>query len=675
MIPYLKAKPSWIFGALLILFVALRLLALLSGGMHAFEVEELYRGVIAREMISGLKMPLWDYQADHYSGGSLLTGLAAAPFFLLFGPSLFSLKLAPFLFALLTLVFLWIFMKRNFGTEAAFFAALFFILAPPSFVRLSLVAMGFHSESILFSILTLYFFYRYFYEDQKEMFLFLFGLASGLGFWFTHITIILPASCLGAWLILDPRSLFNRRNLVILSAGGFFGLVPWFLYNFTHDFEGFGFIVKNLLNSTKTVDEATPSVFRFDGVRLFLLVFEAIPMSFGFEGGRQLSRQAAGLIYYGAGVLLSLPLYVKGIKDRRVFPLLLIPLVFIAIYWLSAVEITLIPGIEYSQYFFEHCRYFIPFHFFFMMLLGIACAKSRWGKIAALILAGLGIYGFASVSFLEPWGNVLHTKGYSYVQLGALRGHIWPRHSRNFESYLKSIERYPMPERFFVLWASLHGFQFEKDLNDPEKIRKLMEAVPPEYQKYVAEGIGYGLGAQQAWRFDLEGPVMAAIPPEFRKFFYLGFITLAMTESPVDSENYPDFAARFPPEGRDTFYFVLGHFCPFERKPGGLDLVLNRRHLETEADLKSFFRGVGVRCMVNWIVEGVPFPQAVKSLGFEIPAAYQNDFYSGAGWGLRRFFAEDRLLGLARLGEIPSDARGQALAGFEACEKFYAIPE
>src|SRR3989442_1385233 len=83
-------------GGLLLLFVASRLLYLVL--IHPsylnldFLGEELYRGTIAQELVTGLTLPYTEYRADNYAGGSLVIGALAAGFFLLFGPTVFALK-------------------------------------------------------------------------------------------------------------------------------------------------------------------------------------------------------------------------------------------------------------------------------------------------------------------------------------------------------------------------------------------------------------------------------------------------------------------------------------------------------------------------------------------------------------------------------------------------------
>ena len=87
-------------GGFLLLFVASRLLYLVliePGSLPTEVTDELYLGVIAQELVTGLTLPFTEYRANSYSGGSLVIGALAAGFFHLFGPTLFALKLAPLL--------------------------------------------------------------------------------------------------------------------------------------------------------------------------------------------------------------------------------------------------------------------------------------------------------------------------------------------------------------------------------------------------------------------------------------------------------------------------------------------------------------------------------------------------------------------------------------------------
>src|SRR2546427_12789 len=66
---------NWSLAGFLLLFVASRLLYVVlidPGHMVYYGAQELYRGPIAQDLVTGLKMPFTESLADNYSGGSLV---------------------------------------------------------------------------------------------------------------------------------------------------------------------------------------------------------------------------------------------------------------------------------------------------------------------------------------------------------------------------------------------------------------------------------------------------------------------------------------------------------------------------------------------------------------------------------------------------------------------------
>src|SRR2546428_6141399 len=150
-------------GGFLLLFVASGLLyvVLIDPNYVLIHLgEELYRGAIAQELVTGLKMPFTEYRADNYSGGSLVIGALASGFFLLFGPTVFALKLAPLLLFTLALLFWYQTIQRATSKRVAGYFAVLFCFSPPLFTDYSVTAIGFHSESIVFSALTVLLLFR-----------------------------------------------------------------------------------------------------------------------------------------------------------------------------------------------------------------------------------------------------------------------------------------------------------------------------------------------------------------------------------------------------------------------------------------------------------------------------------------------------------------------------------
>src|SRR3989442_4709790 len=121
-------------GRFLLLFVVSRLLYLVLSDPNYLSPQlddELYVGTMAQEIVTGLKMPFTEYRENNYMLGTLVMGALAAGFFLLFGPTLFALKLASLLVFTLALVFWYRTILRAAGEPVADYFALLFCFSPP----------------------------------------------------------------------------------------------------------------------------------------------------------------------------------------------------------------------------------------------------------------------------------------------------------------------------------------------------------------------------------------------------------------------------------------------------------------------------------------------------------------------------------------------------------------
>jgi hypothetical protein len=176
-------------GGFLLLFAASHVLYLLLINPAAIVQnggdEQLYRGTIAQELISGLKLPFMEYRADNYAGGSLVIGALAALFFRLFGSTVFALKLAPLLLFTLSLLLWYLIAWRAAGIRVAQYMGLLFCFSPPNFTDYSITAMGYHSESIFFTALSIFILFKMLSDNINSRVLqLLLGFTAGFGLWF-----------------------------------------------------------------------------------------------------------------------------------------------------------------------------------------------------------------------------------------------------------------------------------------------------------------------------------------------------------------------------------------------------------------------------------------------------------------------------------------------------------
>jgi arylsulfatase len=224
-------------AGLLTLFVASRLLWLWAYPESSQYWEEGYRWLAAEEIAAGGSLPWLDYQADHYQGGSLVViGLTVALMALGFG-SFAALKSVALFFSGATLLGLYGVGRVFLGRRAGLMAAALYLLGPPLVAFWGMVAMGFHSESVLLSLAVIGAFLALATGTWRGPGAWLgFGVVSSLSVWFCPTAGIAVLACALTWPLVAERP--GARDLLAGVAGLGVGLVPWWIYNLTHGFAG-----------------------------------------------------------------------------------------------------------------------------------------------------------------------------------------------------------------------------------------------------------------------------------------------------------------------------------------------------------------------------------------------------------------------------------------------------
>ena len=638
----------------------MRGLVLLTHIEAVSDLEELARGTIAKEILAGIKMPLWDYQVDDYSGGSLVVGILTAPFFLLIGPHLIALKLTPLLFAASTLIATFYWVNRWWRKEAALWTAAFLTFAPPAFFRLSFVAMGFHTESLFWIALILLFFYPFQTSGfRNKTSAFLFGLFSGLGFSFCYMTAIAFLGCLGS-VFVSRREAGSFKRLVISTGAGFgLGALPFIGYNLTHHLRGIKFLVLSFIPSSGSPPFSKLSSL---AVRYLQLILQGLPASFGFENagpwaGIFLSRfylfgllilLISGMIWKKAFPVLS--------AGRREFPLWASLFIFLTLYAFS--------NFTFEQGSYIDSRYFVIFHYFALILLGIAAAGSWWRRGVAIMLIALGLFGQTRLLFAEPWGRGKDYQGYSYYQLGW----IWQpllRTAQGRKKMAQVLPRFPHSERIFLEGGLAYGLPSQKEWEE------ISSVFLPETRVYLEEALGHETGVRL--REPLETP---AVLPRSERLYEFGLANALYAKNP-EWLNQNLFSYKKIFKDPDIFYFVLGGLLYDRIREGGdIHQYLRGIEISREPARSWILRGIGKEVGAAWVYDRLPLEKALKRArvlpSMDSPAS-EKELYWGIGWGIRRELIEDRRRALDWIRRLPERYQNSAREGFETCEKWFQL--
>ena len=199
---------------------------LLARGLPELDSDEATYGLMAQHIARGeFSIFLW---GQNYMGS--LESLLLVPIFALFGPSTFTLRLAPMLFTLgfilgSALLGGWLISRRSGLLAAAFLA-----LGSPYFTILSIRAFGGYAETLLFGTIILWAALRGDRTAWGQVWL---GLVIGVAIWtdFLVLPFVVAAGAIWWW---QRRRDLRGRNGALLGGAALLGLSPAIIYNIMH---------------------------------------------------------------------------------------------------------------------------------------------------------------------------------------------------------------------------------------------------------------------------------------------------------------------------------------------------------------------------------------------------------------------------------------------------------
>ena len=400
--------------------------------------EDLVRGTLAHDLIHGLKVPFWEYLADYYSGGSVVVGLLAVPFFLLFGPSLFALRLVAILFSLAVLLIWYVFVARNFDSRAALFAALFFVLPPPLYLEASSQAMGFHTESMFFSAVAFLLLFEMLRRDDGGIrWPAGLGLTLGFGSWFCYTTLVSVAIVLVWWFWHDHRFV-ARKSFALFLASFALGFAPWIPANLSHHFRGLEFLEDGLrYHYLREMPETASRI-----VKTTLWYLPTMFVHDPFRGNQSLAWPVVFTTLFGGALL-----YVV-VRDRRRASFVASPP---ADWFFAAGSIVYVVVVSATRYAMGPygSLYLAPMLPFFFCAAGLSLShvwgNGRWSRAAAVAVLAVAMTGGGlglshGIDFRWP-GASFSMPGYSYAQLAEAIDLRHPYDYPHFASLLPRVEQ------------------------------------------------------------------------------------------------------------------------------------------------------------------------------------------------------------------------------------------
>ncbi len=246
MIAHSNSKKAKKFHALFFFLIATalagatRLGVLLFWGDNHAGYEELRQGMLALHLLDGLLAPIGDYMYGYYAGGTVVTGISAAPFFKLIGPTVLALRLPSVIFAAIGIGCFALAFRLSMGRLAGWLAAAALCFFPPYPMKMSVTAFGNHAElASLLGIWALTFVWalKNRKNPQKIGALFFLGSVTGFLCFFDMLAFFfIPAGLLIA-ILSSPRKRLLLKN-VSFGAGFLLGIFPRYFVAPEHNYLG-----------------------------------------------------------------------------------------------------------------------------------------------------------------------------------------------------------------------------------------------------------------------------------------------------------------------------------------------------------------------------------------------------------------------------------------------------
>lgn len=517
----------------LLLTVAARLPVLLSYA-DAWQTFEIHTGNIALGFLDGIDMNVDRIPAMPHNRGNALAGLMLAPFYAVFGPTAFVMKLFTVLWHAFTVMLIVGLLDRFFNRRAAVAGGLLFVFAPPMFVKLSVLAYASHMEATLFMVLGLIPFLAITMEGKADVRRYLFfGLAIGAAA-FYHLQSLL--FCLGLFALLVIQR--PRETLTKGLLAGALGLVITGGASLLFAGGNIDYVAGALFSDKPAPAALGPT--RLDNLQVFLEGGAVEALDFGEAGaelGTVLGAAWLALLLLACATALwddrvrvaNLFRRVFRFRDAELSPVIALachPLAVLTLFFVSSMQLKL--GHLGSGY---ENRRLVPvlFSMFLLAAVGLggrAVSVARWRSVALLLLALIGAAGLAATGRPNPassipqrgeayeWFKVHltnHTEGdpdrmvdtivefdRGDLRFASLRYTVHYPGMRNpgadeFAIEARLLVKAELPDALFRATALGRAIGARGDITPTPALTALLDSLSPPLRAAVLHGIGLGL--------------------------------------------------------------------------------------------------------------------------------------------------------------------------------------
>lgn len=543
-------------------------------------VEGLYIGTIAKDILEGMMMPIWDYQFSSYDGGVLVSAVFLIPFFLIFGQVSLSFAMASIFNNILILAVWYKFLERNFSKSVAGLFGLLYVICPFLYFRWGIVLGGNHAQVVFFYGVWLMMFYEIFFNPKFKsrtsmywLYILLLGIISGFGMWFCYSMLVLYVPVLIFWYFYSRK--ISIKTLALYFFGYLVGYSPFF---FRANIFG-EMVVEEIFSELVVPDVLSRMWWKFKGLfainssgetamylNLFWVVWFVCTLILIWIKRKTYSRSLSKMFRFRK---------VDLERPDKMLIIVLFPVIFLVVYLIS--NFNILYGDTYTQ----HYRYLMPISVFIFAVIALSIDKLISYDSAVRRKIGMGLLIFCL--FLGIRDCILNI----------------------------SIKNFPNTE-----YAQKSGFSYEmlgtvfawRHEKFPHEALDLLDKVRPEYRPKAYRGFGY----ESALLGDQDSLYNWISEPDLKHQYQLGYIIgegSKFMEGSQLGESYPSLIQDMDPAKQ------LEYFLRITRLINRFDSKFRSR----------CFRGLGIQFnVVADEVEDVP-----NELKSAIGEQYWPDFVKG----------------------------------------------
>lgn len=545
--PTIKNRRTKFIFVAVILFVLSRLAVILFGSSKSFCESELYRGTVAQEIMHGAPWPIWAYQNEVHTGGSLIASFTIIPFFFLFGQNLIAIKLVALIFSLATLLCVYSFTYRCLNKpRTALLTVFWFVFAPPLYLVYSTVFIGEHYESQLLTFLAFILFYKatdpQITPRHRIIIPLLLGLTCGFSVYFSYTFLITLATCLVVWLLID-KLFFLRRSFLSFVIGALIGFLPRFFYNHTLNFSSLIIHMTPLQGHINidfhTVIERLHFLATFYWPHGLWLGDLGDVRKFPLLGSLFAVLFMISFFYVVTSSQSRFTNRSHWINNRALLLILIYPIIFIIVNTVSDFidQFIHMPLIDYAiiDDYSEFKYTFVVYPFVFIvisMFLTEEFDSKKYHPLANSLVAVVLVVFFWSMSLfhvstllaLDNWDrHIRRWRPYSYHLMGQHVFLFLPQST--LSQKIGYVERIKMPYRQFAFLG--FGYTVSKENYDRHLTITAIDTITPECRRYYIRGLGVGcaiadLSAGIEPSLKNSCALITDIPENFHQNFYEG---------------------------------------------------------------------------------------------------------------------------------------------------------